>query len=78
MSETKYEHITRSRKQIITNNFLGGLAWGIGVTFGLGLFIAFLLFIARNIDLVPIVGNFVSNVINYILQNAQQNPRFNF
>lgn len=76
MAENKFENINRSRKQIIFNNFLGGLAWGIGVTFGLGLFIAFVVFIARNIDFVPLVGDFVSNIINYILQNSQQNPRF--
>ncbi|OGH47148.1 MAG: hypothetical protein A3A51_01985 [Candidatus Levybacteria bacterium RIFCSPLOWO2_01_FULL_39_10] len=74
MAQDHYEKIYRSKKQIITNNFLGGLAWGIGITLGLGIFLAILVFIARNIDFVPIFGDFISEVINYTLENAQNSP----
>lgn len=72
MSENKYDNIHKNRKEIFLNNFLGGLAWGIGVTIGLTLFLAILAFIASNIDTVPIVGNYVSAVINYLLENGVQ------
>ncbi len=75
MSESKSEHIYRSRKQIITNNFLGGVAWGIGVTIGLALFFGILAFISTHIDFVPIVGEFISNVIDYILRSGNNFPR---
>ncbi len=75
MSESKSEHIYRSRKQIITNNFLGGIAWGVGVTIGLTLFFGILAFISTHINFVPIVGDFVSGVINYILTNGNNFPR---
>lgn len=74
MSENKHENIYRGRRQIITNNFLGGLAWGIGVTLGLTVFFAVLAFISSHINFVPIVGNFVSNVIDYVLNSSNKFP----
>lgn len=60
--------------EIVTNNFMGGLAWGIGATVGLALFFAILTIIAKNINLVPVVGTFVSDIINFILAT---NPNLN-
>lgn len=67
MSEEKYDQIKRTKKEIFFNNLIGGIAWGIGVTFGLSLLIALLGFIASQIDFVPVVGNFISEVIKFIL-----------
>lgn len=75
MSESKSEHIYRSRKLIMTNNFLGGVAWGIGVTIGLSLFLAALAFISSHIDFVPIIGEFISSVIDYIITSGGNFPR---
>jgi hypothetical protein len=69
-----HENIYKSRKRILADNFLGGIAWGLGVTIGLTVFFAVLAFIGRNIDLVPVVGEFVANVINYIVTNSGQLP----
>ncbi len=63
-----YENASRlSMKQIIINNFIGGLAWALGATIGLSLIIAILTLIAKNINIVPAVGSFVSNIITFIL-----------
>jgi len=56
-----------TKKQIIINNLLGGLCWGIGLTVGLSLFFFLLTIIAKEVNLVPVVGSFVSQVISYIL-----------
>jgi len=56
-----------SKKQIVLNNFLGGISWGVGATIGLSLLFILLGFVARAVNLVPVVGTFVSEVINYIL-----------
>jgi hypothetical protein len=56
-----------SRKEIILNNFLGGISWGLGATVGLSLFFVFLGILAKEVNLVPIVGSFASQVLNYIL-----------
>lgn len=75
MSENKNENIYRTRRQMITNNFLGGIAWGVGVTIGLTLFFAVLAFVSSHVNFVPIVGSFVSNVLNYVLTNGSQFSR---
>jgi hypothetical protein len=64
----KYENIKRSKREIFTNNLVGGLAWGIGATLGLALLIALLGIVAHYVNLVPVVGNFVSGVIDFILK----------
>ena len=63
----KYEQINRTKREIILNNFIGGISWGIGVTIGLAIFIGVLTLVAKNIDFVPIVGDFTAQIINYII-----------
>jgi Na+-translocating ferredoxin:NAD+ oxidoreductase RnfA subunit len=63
-----YENSSKlSRNQIIINNFLGGISWGLGATVGLSLFFVLLSMIGKEVNLVPVVGSFASQVINYIL-----------
>jgi len=66
MSE-RYEGVLKNRKQIFFNNLIGGLAWGIGATLGLAILITILGFIAQHINFVPVVGNFVSEVIDFVI-----------
>lgn len=68
----KYERVKRSFKDIIFNNFVGGIAWGLGATVGVSIIIAILSLILKNINLVPFIGNFVAQVTNYVLQNNPQ------
>ena len=72
MAEDKHEHVNRPRKHIFLNNFLGGLAWGLGATIGLSLIVFVLGLLAKYVDLVPLVGDFVARVIEFILQNEPQ------
>ena len=65
----RHEEIHKSRKHIFFNNFLGGIAWGLGATVGVSIFFAILAFILSKVNVVPVVGNFVSGVLSYILQN---------
>ena len=72
--EDKHLNINRPKKIIFTNNFIGGIAWGLGVTVGLTAFIGTLAFVGSRIDFVPVVGEFASKVINYIVINSGQLP----
>ena len=68
----KYENINRPRKEIFFNNLLGGFAWGIGATLGLAILIALLGFVGHHIDFVPIIGNFVSQIIDFVIAKHPQ------
>jgi len=54
------------------NNFIGGISWAIGATVGISIIIALLSILARNINLIPFIGNFASQITNYVLQNNPQ------
>jgi hypothetical protein len=65
----KYEQVSQKLPlhKIIFNNFIGGIAWGIGATVGLSIFFTILGIIGQQINLVPIVGTFISHIIDFIL-----------
>jgi hypothetical protein len=67
----KYEAIHRSRKEIMWNNFLGGISWGLGATIGVSVILAMLGFIVSKLDLVPVIGTFVSNIMDFVTKNNQ-------
>lgn len=62
-----HENVKQSRKNLIINNFIGGLAWALGATVGLAIIVALLGLILKNINLVPFVGNFIADIINFII-----------
>lgn len=61
-----YEKVHQSRKDLLFNNFLGGIAWGVGSTIGLAIVLALLGFVAKEINVIPFVGNFVTHVMQYV------------
>lgn len=64
----KHEHVHRGKKELFLNNFIGGIGWSFGAILGTALLLGLLSLIAKNVDLVPVIGEFVSNIIDYILQ----------
>ncbi len=60
-----------SKKEIIFHNFLGGIFWALGATVGLAVIFAIVGFVSKNIDLVPVVGEFVADILDFI---ARRNP----
>ncbi|MEX2028188.1 MAG: DUF5665 domain-containing protein [Candidatus Curtissbacteria bacterium] len=59
----KYELPKRSRKEIIENNFIGGLSWSVGVFIGLTLLGVIVGFIVSKINLVPIIGEWLGDIL---------------
>lgn len=71
----KHEIVHIGRKQILINNFFGGFAWALGVTVGLAVIFVILGIILKNINLVPYVGSFVADVINFVISKNPQLAR---
>jgi Na+-translocating ferredoxin:NAD+ oxidoreductase RnfA subunit len=63
----KYEQIKESRKRIFINNFIGGIAWALGATIGLALIVTILTLILKNVNVIPVIGNFIGNIIQFII-----------
>jgi hypothetical protein len=56
--------------KMLVNNFLGGLAWGFGTVLGATVVVALVLFILSKLDTIPLIGDFINN----ILEEIQQGP----
>ena len=63
----KYERTSEPRRKIFVNNFIGGVAWAFGVTIGLSIVVAILTPILKHVNLIPSVGNFVANVMQFVV-----------
>jgi hypothetical protein len=67
----RHEQVSASHKRIFINNFIGGIAWALGATIGLALIVTILTFILKNVNLIPVVGNFVADIIKFVIQKNQ-------
>ncbi len=47
---------TMKKRSIVINNFLGGLAWGVGSVLGATIVISIVFGIMRNFNFLPIIG----------------------
>ncbi|OGH17059.1 MAG: hypothetical protein A3C30_02290 [Candidatus Levybacteria bacterium RIFCSPHIGHO2_02_FULL_40_18] len=59
-------------KNIFATNFLGGIAWGLGATVGLAVVLTLLGLFINKLNLVPIVGSFIADLLKPGLQNNSQ------
>ncbi len=64
----KHEHVHSKWHTIFVNNFIGGIAWGLGATVGLSIVVAILGFILSKTNLIPFVGTFVAEVMQFVAQ----------
>ena len=68
--EKHYIEVNASGKSKFLMGLLGGLGWGIGITLGTSLFLLLIGFLISQIDFVPILGNFLAEVV----KSATQQP----
>lgn len=66
------EKLNRNRKKIVIDNFLGGIAWSIGVWIGTTIIVGIFVFIIAKIDFIPVVGNFVAEIAKYVAKTSTQ------
>lgn len=63
-----------TKKQIFFNNFLGGVAWGIGSALGAAIFVLILGYMFSKINIIPVVGSFVAQVQEVVQQKQTPQP----
>lgn len=69
----KHEQVEKKPlHKMLWHNFLGGVAWGLGITVGAAVLLGILGYIASQINYVPIIGSIVTEVILFVEEN---NPR---
>jgi hypothetical protein len=65
----KHEQVYKSRHQMMIDNFLGGISWSLGVVIGGAFVLAVLGFLISKVNVVPIVGDFVGQVLYFVETN---------
>lgn len=68
-------HGGMKKSKIFVNNFVGGMGWGFGVTIGLSALIAISTFLLRQINFVPVVGQFASEIVQFVQESGPQRTR---
>ncbi len=68
MTIEKYQEVNKriNKKEIFLNNFLGGLAWGLGSVVGATIVVALLISLLKFVNFIPILGNFSADIIKVI------------
>lgn len=69
------ERIHRPLKHMLWQNFLGGIAWALGVTIGLTVVVALLGFFLAQLDFLPIIGDFASDLGRLFEKNGSTPSR---
>lgn len=57
---------------LITRSFVGGLFVALGATVGFALLVTILIFVLRHLEVLPVVGDFFSNIKDFV-QEANTN-----
>jgi hypothetical protein len=55
-------NVYKSRKDLIVDNFLGGIAWGVGSAVGALFLLSLLSYILTKLQYVPFVGEVVKTI----------------
>lgn len=64
------------KRQVILNNFLGGLAWGVGTVIGATVVVAILISFSRTFSFIPVIGG-LADMIQEAKQESQlQNTKY--
>jgi len=66
-----YSAIHLSKRKIMVNNFLGGLAWGFGTVLGASILAALVILILSRLGTVPLIGHFIARILSEV--QPQQN-----
>lgn len=69
IQQEKSQAIYKTRKQLVFDNFLSGIAWGVGSGLGATLVLTLIGFILAQSQELPFIGQIIENFI-YTLEQA--------
>lgn len=64
--------ITPHLKHTLLHNFLGGLAWAVGITVGISILAYLLTIIATALGAIPLIGDWLAQIIKATLDALQK------
>lgn len=67
----KYLQPYKTRRSIFVDNLIGGLAWGLGAFIGLSILIGIVGYIISQIDLIPIIGSWLAQILQDATSKVQ-------
>lgn len=71
------ERVEDSLGKMLLRNLLGGIAWGVGVTIGATLLLAIIGYFISQANYVPVIGNFVNQIVEFVEDNNPQVDNLN-
>lgn len=66
ISNKRFFKIIESPSKFMLYNFLGGLARGFGFAIGASIIFALLVWLLSRLSFVPVLGNWISAILDYI------------
>lgn len=67
--EKYYIEVGQSNRKNFLRGLVGGLGWALGISLGTAIIAILVSLIVKRIDVVPIFGQFIANVIKAAQQN---------
>ncbi len=67
--EKHYIEVNQSTRKHFITGFLGGVGWAFGATIGTAVVAYIISILIRRVDIVPIFGQFIADVIKAAQQN---------
>lgn len=62
----EYIEKSNSKKRIIVNGFIGGLAKGLGISLGVVILGATLIIVLKELISLPIIGKYIAQIVHYV------------
>ncbi len=72
MNSHRFIRMHNSLTKLIWFNFMRGLAFGLGSVIGATVLVSLLVYFLRNIDFIPIIGDWATEVLSIITEQKAE------
>lgn len=71
MAVDNYNAINKSKKEIMLNNFLGGISWAVGTAVGASLIVGLITLVLTQLKNVDIIGPIIETVMEKVEEKSR-------